>query len=326
MLDVGKVGGAVDALAFTLPAGRSSYHAQVELEVSDDLRAWDSMGFSNLSWLVNSEGRALVSNRIEFAPRAFRYARLTWQAGAPVLFATIVAESPTETRLASAMESITITPAPGKFKDDMFYATPIAIPARRVNLQFGERSAVLPGVLGHTVELPAVKGTTTTRWDFRPRLEATFFQFIQGGVERRSGDIIVDGVHASNWVARASGLTHVQPSLRLSWTPDTLVFMAATPGPYSLNFGRAGATPAQLGMAQVAPGFSDEELQAVEQAVAGPLKVVSVQAFDESNAQAAGTAARNRMLMLWGVLLLGVAVLGVMAWKLIGQMKRGEQP
>lgn len=325
VLDLGKAAPAIDALAFALPDGRSNYHAQVELEASDDLRSWESLGFSNLSWLVNGEGRALTSNRIEFAPRAFRYARVTWQAGTPLLFASIVAESQTTTQLPPAMESITIPPAPGKFKDDVFYATPIAVPVRRVNLQFGERSAVLPGVLGHYVELPAVKGTSTTRWDFRPRLEATFFQFVQGGAQRKSGDIIVDAVHEANWVARSSALAQVQPSLRLSWTPDTLVFMAAGPGPYSLNFGRSGATSAQLGIAQVAPSFSAQELLAVEQAVVGQLKAASGKAIDESDAQAAGKAAKHRMLMLWGVLLLGVAVLGVMAWKLIGQMKADDQ-
>ena len=325
VLELGKAAPAIDALVFALPDGRSSYHAQVELEVSDDLRSWEPLGLSNLSWLVNAEGRALTSNRMEFAPRSFRYARLTWQAGTPLLFANIVAESPTTTQLPPAMESITIAPGPGKFKDDIFYATPIAVPARRVNLQFGERSAVLPAVLGHYVELPAVKGTNATRWDFRPRLEATFFQFVQGGAQRKSGDIIVDAVHESNWVARSSGLAQMQPSLRLSWTPDTLVFMAGGPGPYSLNFGRSGAPLAQLGIAQVAPSFSEQELQAVEQAVVGKLKVASVKAVDESDAQAAGKSAKNRMLMLWGVLLLGVAVLGVMAWKLIGQMKSGDQ-
>jgi hypothetical protein len=324
VLDLGKTGLAIDALAFALPDGQANYHAQVELEVSDDLRAWESLGFSNLSWMVNAEGMALTSNRMEFAPRAFRYARLSWHDGAPLLFSKIVAESPTHSAQAPAMESITVAPSPGKFKDDLMYPTPLAIPARRVNLQFGERSVVLPGVLGQYVELPAVKGSTATRWDFRPRLEATFFQLTQAGAQRKSGDIIVDEVHASNWVVRSSGLAQVQPTLRLAWTPETLVFMAASPGPYSLSFGRSNAESAQLGIAQVAPSFSGAELEAAEQAVAGPLAVVSVQPTDDSAALAAAKAARNRMLMLWGVLLLGVAVLGVMAWKLIGQMKNSE--
>lgn len=324
VLDLGKTGQAIDALAFTLPDGQANYHAQVELEVSDDLRSWESLGFSNLSWLVNAEGQALTSNRMEFPARAFRYARLSWHGGKPLLFAKIVAEAPTHSAQAPAMESITVAPTAGKFKDDLLYPTPLAIPARRVNLQFGERSVVLPGVLGQYVELPAVKGSTATRWDFRPRLEATFFQLAQGGVQRKSGDIIVDEVHASNWVLRSSALAQAQPTLRLSWTPETLVFMAASPGPYSLSFGRARAEPAQLAISQVAPSFSAAELEAVEQAVAGPVAVVSVQPSDDSAALAAAKAARNRMLMLWGVLLLGVAVLGVMAWKLIGQMKSGQ--
>ena len=324
VLDLGKGGQAIDALAFTLPAGVANYHAQVELEVSDDLRTWDALGFANLSWLVNAEGNALASNRMEFSPRAFRYARLSWHQGKPLLFGAIAAEASSGDEKAPAMESITIAPVPGKFKDDLMYPTPVAIPARRINLQFGERSVVLPGVLGQYVELPAVQGASATRWDFRPRLEATFFQLDQGGVQRKSGDIIVGEVHASNWVLRSNGLTQVQPTLRLGWTPATLVFMAATPGPYALSFGRARAEPAQLAIAQVAPGFSGAELEAVEQAVAGPLKVQSAPLQDDSAALAAAKAARMRMLMLWGVLLLGVAVLGFMAWKLIGQMKAGD--
>ena len=325
VLDLGKTGAAIDALVFTLPEGQTNYHAQVELEVSDDLRSWESLGLSNLSWLLNSEGKALASDRMEFAARAFRYARLTWQGGAPVLFARITAESPTQTTVAPAMESVVIAPAAAKFSDDIFYPTPVAIPVRRVNLHFGDRSMVAPSVMGHYVELPALKGATSTRWEFRPRLEATVFQFVQGGAVRKSGDIIVDEVHESNWVVRSGGLVKAPPLLQLSWTPDTLVFMAAGPGPYSLNFGRSGAQSAQLPIGQVAPSFTEAELASLEQAVAGELKVVNARVIDDSAAKQAGKDARNRMLLLWGVLLLGVAVLGVMAWKLIGQMKSGEQ-
>ncbi len=325
VLDLGNTGAAIDALVFTLPEGQTNYHAQVELEVSDDLRSWTSLGLSNLSWLVNSEGKALASDRMEFAARAFRYARLTWQGGAPVRFARIMAESPTQTTVAPAMASMVIAPAAGRFSDDIFYPTPIAVPVRRVNLHFGDRSMVAPSVMGHYVELPALKGATSTRWEFRPRLEATVFQFVQNGAVRKSGDIIVDEVHESNWVVRSGGLVKAPPLLQLSWTPDTLVFMAAGSGPYSLHFGRSEAQSAQRPIGQVAPSFTEAELETLEQAVAGELTVASAGVIDDSAARQAGKDARNRMLLLWGVLLLGVAVLGAMAWKLIGQMKSGEQ-
>ncbi len=329
VFDMGKADGArpaFDALAFTLPEGMSNYHAQVELEVSDDLRGWETLGNASLSWLANNERQTLVSNRMEFAPRAFRYARLTWREGTPVQFARIVAESPTQTDLPPALESIVIEPVAGKFAGDVVYNAAPAIPVRRLNVQFSERqNVVLPALLGDYVELPAVKGTSTTRWDFRPRLQATFFQITQDGRQRKSGDVILDEVHESRWVLRPRAATSDQPALRLSWIPATLVFMASGPGPYSISFGRADAKPAQLDVAQVAPGFSAAELQSVEQAVAGQLKAGGVRPAATSDAEAASGAARTRMLMLWGVLLLGVGVLAFMAWRLIGQMKNGEQ-
>lgn len=329
VFDMGKADGArpaFDALAFTLPEEISNYHAQVELEVSDDLRGWETLGNASLSWLANDARQSLISNRMEFAPRAFRYARLTWREGTPIQFARIVAEAPTHTELPPALENIVVQPVAGKFAGDLVYNAAPAIPVRRLNLQFSaQQNVVLPALLGEYVELPAVKGTATTRWDFRPRLQATFFQITQDGKQRTSGDVIVDEVHQSRWVLRPRSATSDQPALKLSWTPATLVFMATGPGPYSMRFGRANARPARLDVAQVAPGFSAAELQSVEQAVAGQLTAGSVQPAAASDAEAASGAARTRMLLLWGVLLLGVGVLAFMAWRLIGQMKNGDQ-
>ncbi len=326
VFDMGKASGprpAIDALTFTLPEAMSNYHAQVELEVSDDLRAWESLGYASLSWLANSERQTLVSNRMEFAARPFRYARLTWREGTPVQFARIVAEAPTLTALPPPLDTITLKPTPGKFAGDLVYQAAPAIPVRRLNLQFGEQNVVLPALLGHYVELPAVKGSNVTRWDFRPRLQATFFQITQDGKQRKSGAVIVDDVHEASWVLRPSSASASaeQPALALSWMPATLVFMTSGPGPYSLSFGRERAEPAQRDISQVAPGFSDAELQTLEQAVPGQAAVVSVQASSASEAQTASEKARTRMLLLWGVLLLGVGVLGAMAWRLLKQMK-----
>ncbi len=324
VFDMGKASGprpAVDALTFTLPDGMRNYHAQVELEVSDDLRDWESLGYASLSWLANSERQTLVSNRMEFAARPFRYARLTWREGTPVQFARILAEAPTLTDVPPPLETITLKPTPGKFAGDLVYEAAPALPVRRLNLQFGEQNVVLPALLGHYVELPAVKGSNVTRWDFRPRLQATFFQITQDGKQRKSGDVIVDEVHEARWVLRPTSATAEQPALRLSWMPATLVFMTSGPGPYSLSFGRERAEPAQRDISQVAPGFSDAELQTLEQAVPGQAAVVKVQASSASDAQAASEKARMRMLLLWGVLLLGVGVLGAMAWRLVKQMK-----
>jgi hypothetical protein len=330
VLDMGKsdtsTRAAYDALTFALPAGMDNYHAQVDLETSDDLRQWEALGYANLSWMSNSEQKTLVSNRMEFAPRAFRYARLTWRDGKPLKFAAIVAESSTLTDVAPEEMSVLLKPASGKFDGDLVYASALAIPVRRINVQLDNQNVVLPALLGEYVELPALKGSTATRWEFRPSVQATFFQILQDGKQRRSGDVIVGQVHQSNWVLRSPAAAGAQPMLKLSWVPDTLVFMASGPGPYTLSMGRDKIDSAQRGLEQVAPGFSLLELSKVEQAQSGPVQAAAVAKADDSAAQQAADAATRRMWMLWGVLLLGVVVLGVMAWKLVGQMKSEVSP
>ena len=75
-------------------------------------------------------------------------------------------------------------------------------------------------------------------------------------------------------------------------------------------------------MARVAPGFGQADLGKLENAVAGPMQTLRPVAVDAPGAaQQAAAAAHYRTLALWAALLAGVAVLGYMAWRLIGQIK-----
>ncbi len=100
-----------------------------------------------------------------------------------------------------------------------------------------------------------------------------------------------------------------------------MIFLASGKPPYSLAFGRDKVSSATLDLAQVAPGFSASELGKLEQASAGALRVQQASATLESDAATASAAAQQRLWILWGVLLLGVAVLGTMAWRLLKAMK-----
>ena len=324
VLDIGNSRAPIDALVFTLPDGVANYQAQVELEVSDDLRAWETVGYASLGWLANSNRDTLTNNRMEFGARAFRYARLSWRQGTPLQFAAIVAESHQSTQLAAAQDSISLKPQAGRFANDLAYEAPIAPPVSRLSLHFSAPNVVMPALVGHYVQLPSVQGTATTRWDFTPRMQATFFQISQDGKQRSSGDIAVDDAHAASWVIRPQAAVTDKPELRLSWTPATLVFLGSGAPPYTLRVGREHAKSMQRDVALVAPGFSADELQGLEKAVAGPVQAGVAQAASATDAEAAGSAARGRMLALWGVLLLGVGVLGFMAWKLVTQMKKPE--
>ncbi|HEX8610590.1 MAG TPA: DUF3999 family protein [Telluria sp.] len=314
----------VDALRFTLPAGMNSYNARVVLEVSDDLKHWESAGETDLSWLVNERAETLASDRMEFDARAFRYARLSWRQGQPLQFAAITAESPLDTALAPQLERLVIQPRPGRFASDHVYRASVAIPVQRIGVDLGEQNVVMPAQLGHYVELPDRQGGKTSTWHFEPLAAATFYQLTQGGKRRASGEISMSPAHQAEWVLRTemAGAGTAAPSLRLAWSPSTVVFLTNGKPPYRLAFGRADAKPSASALAQVAPGFSPADIAALESAMAGPLQTATA-AIDEGPGAAdkAAFAARIRMFALWGALLAGVSVLAFMAWRLIRQMK-----
>ncbi len=330
VLDMGAGGAArtFDTLQFTLPPGTSRYDAELGLEISDDLKDWQGVAESHVSWMVSGDGQVLASDRIGFAPRAFRYARIRWLAGKPLQFATVRAEAVRYSEVAAPVESLLVQPVAGKLGADLMYPSPPAIPVERVGLRFAEHNISLPAELGSYREVPSLRGGQRTAWRFEPVLRATFYRFGQGGRERASGEVAIAPLHSDHWVLRPLIASGSKPALRLTWSPATLVFLASGRAPYTLAYGRGDARPAAWGLEQVAPGLSALELGNLERATGGPERASAPPAAPApghaprpgSAAQAAGSAT-TRKGILWGTLAVGLGVLGAMAWQLYRQMK-----
>lgn len=323
----------IDALRFDAPRGRPNYNAEVWLQTSSDLKRWSTIGAAELNWLSNENGQTLASDRLEFAPQTFRYARLIWRRGVPAEFAAIHAEAQMRQSSEPVRETLWVAPdaarKPGAQGDqhagELIYPAAIALPVEQVSLRLSEPNIVLPVALGYYVERPTRHSGRATEWVFQPISHATFYQITQDGQTRRSGALNVAPIHLPEWVLRPlNPATTARPELGLSWQPATLVFLAGGTPPYTLTFGRADALPTGQPLGQVAPGFTPRELARLEQAQAGELRAGRAAAAGDSAALQAGLSARHRTFVLWGVLLLGLVVLGAMAWKLIRQMNSGS--
>ncbi|ATD62535.1 hypothetical protein CNX70_22085 [Janthinobacterium svalbardensis] len=336
ILDLGKQAQdkRIAALRFTPPARTDNYSAQVLLEVSDDLKQWDAIGTTTLNWLSNSDTQTLANDSIAFAPRAFRYARLSWQAGEPLAFAAITAQAVSETDIAAPRASVVLQGLPGKQANEWRYATPLAMPADSIALQLTQTNTVLPVTLGvyrqnsyvprHRLHLRQQARPAQGAY-FDPLLSTTFYRIGLDGKERISGDLAMPVTQTNEWVLQTSTEHPLSadnaPALRLSWTPATVVFLASGKPPYQLAFGNGNAAAVAQPLAQVAPGFRADELLALKTASAGQLKPNGGVA---APAPATKDGAGLRLTALWAALLLGVAVLGFFAWRLLSQMKEEQ--
>ncbi|MEO8409042.1 MAG: DUF3999 family protein [Propionivibrio sp.] len=328
ILDFGATAGdtvapRIEALRFAAPKGQSNYNAEVWLEASNDLKHWDTIGAAELGWLANEGGQTLTNDRLEFSAQRFRYARLSWKRGTPIEFAAITAETVPRQEREPQRETLWLKPQAGREAGDLVYPVGVALPVEQISLNFSEANIVYPLTLGEYVERPTRRGGTVTEWVFQPRTRATFYQITQGGQTRRSGPLNIGSVHQAEWVLRPQNpQAGAQPELGLSWQPATLVFLAGGTPPHTLSFGSADAKPAARPLDEVAPGFSADELQNLEQAKAGEMRTVAGGGgAADSDALLAVLSARTRSYILWGVLLLGVALLAGLAWRLLRQMK-----
>lgn len=271
-----------------------------------------------MSWLVNSQGASVQKHRIEFAPRAFRYARLRWLDGKPIEFAAVHADYVVQRQAGRQLETLVLQRAPGTEGRDLVYTAPVAIPVESVGLAFQGQNVVMPVMIGQYHALPNRDPGARTALKLQPLVNTTFFQLEQDGRRRASSDVAVPLTHAARWVVRPVNAIPERPALRLRWAPATLVFVAAGKPPYQLAFGRAGVRAAGVALHQVAPGFSERELMALAAAKAGD--PVRQQVLEKNEATASSGKQR---IWLWALLIGGIAALGAMAWHLLRQLKGG---
>ena len=313
----------VGGLALTLPPGAGSYSAWVALDVSDDLQNWDELAEAALSWLVNDQGASVQKDRIGFTPRSFRYARIRWLDGKPIAFSAIHAEYVVERQAARHLETIVLQGSSGRDGRDLAYTAPIAIPARSLGLVFTGQNVVMPVQVGQYEAIRSRKAEGRTTPQLQSLVNTTFYQMVQDGRRRASGDVEIPVTHASQWIVRPQTDVSERPGLRLGWTPASMVFVAGGKPPYTLAFGRTGVRPARVGLHQVAPGFSAGELAGL--AAARPGNLVRQQSSGQAADDIAGRSSGNKRGWLWALLVSGVLALGAMAWHLFRQLKSGAQ-
>ena len=96
--------------------------------------------------------------------------------------------------------------------------------------------------------------------------------------------------------------------------PQQLVFVARGSAPFQLAYGNASAQPGAYPIATIVPGWrSDEELQAAS-ATTGAQRELA-------GARALRAPVDYKTWMLWGSLVVAVALLAWMAWQLMRQMQ-----
>lgn len=315
---------APEALALAW-SGPTEFSAGYTLATSDDLHAWRPAAGGQLLALAGPQG-ALAQDRVPLPADAGRYVRLMWIDGAARPAITGVQSVRGIESRARPGDLVTLEPAarstpalgtePARLEADLGGTLPVAA----VTLRIAGGTRVLPVRL-------AGRAASDAAW--QPLGTAVFHR-----VERAEGGASAPTIVESpafeleretplrqlqaTLDPRLSGLAFAGVSLEVMARPAHLVFAAQGRPPYVLAVGAAGATPAALPVESLVPGWPGERARL------GAAHVQDSWQEDAGAARAADAAKRSatwRTAALWAVLVGGVALLAMLAWRLVRESK-----
>ena len=315
------------ALDVDLPAGQP---VTFRVQASKDLKHWQPLAETVLyradaaaAPTVSTEPGRLGNEQIDLqrADLKGHYLRVTWGDAAVTLRGATLATSrstgPRE-RVSASMA----TPALANPRE-LVLALPFATPVAAL--------AITPP--GSNVLIPVrVLGRNHREQPWSPLASAVVYKMATGGKEQASGPVELGGASVREIKIEADPKTPgfaAAPALALQFEPAQLVFLASGQGPFTLAAGLPGATAAAsafLPLASLVPGYQPAQESTLPVALADVARadITGGQPADGAlvPAAAASGGISTRSAVLWGVLLAGVAALGLMAWLLLRQTKQ----
>lgn len=314
------------ALDVDLPAGQP---VTFRVQASKDLKHWQPLAETVLyradaAAAPTAPGR-LGNEQIDLqrADLKGHYLRVTWGDAAVTLRGATLATSrstgPRE-RVSASMA----TPALANPRE-LVFALPFATPVAAL--------AITPP--GSNVLIPVrVLGRNHREQPWSPLASAVVYKMATGGKEQASGPVELGGASVREIKIEADPKTPgfaAAPALALQFEPAQLVFLASGQGPFTLAAGLPGATAAAsafLPLASLVPGYQPAQENTLPVALAAVARadITGGKPADGDGALVPAAAASGgistRSAVLWGVLLAGVAALGLMAWLLLRQTKQ----
>jgi len=282
---------------------------KVDVDASDDLRTWRRIASRAPLMHLEQNGAVIEQRRVDLSGVRARYLRI---AGEPTTLAITGVDALSEDVVAPVVRSKRVVQGaagakPGEYVFDLGARVPVEM-AR----------IVLPA---NTVAPFSLATREDEKQPWRTFTSATFYNLTREGTTVESQPTHVYPARMRYVMAQLDARSPplpAPPSLEVQWQPAQLVFVARGEGPFHLEFGNREAKPVILTVSQLIPSYESHAEMKLAEAKVGEVKP---NAPPEPAWRAAVGETSPRKIALWAILLVAVAVLGAMAFRLAKQMK-----
>ncbi|MGB5539829.1 MAG: DUF3999 domain-containing protein [Gammaproteobacteria bacterium] len=315
LIDVSALQQAPSSLVFDWESPQDSFVAHVGIEGSDDLDRWHPLvSQASLVRLVFA-GRELGRNEIDLPGRAYKYLKISWPTATAGVRLTGVKVRVTQQAGPVARHWVELTGAAVDNERNAFdYRIQGRLPVDRAELRLPEQNSLID------VKLSSRDGETAP---WRLRHSGSFYRLQVDGAALASEPARFGQVNDTRWrleaVSDLSGLGAAVPVLRLGYAQHDLYFLARGEPPFVLAFG-AYQAPEQRGEIDALLARLDDRTSETFIAEAGAGDMMTLGGM--ARLQAPSAPFPWQRIALWAVLVTGVLVLGILAWRLGRQMRQ----
>jgi hypothetical protein len=299
------------------------------VEGSDDLKRWTSLASGAPVLVLEHEGARLEQKRVELGGARARYLRLSFTA------------VPQDFNLKGARLELRAESAPQPERD--WFAVGGAPDAKRPGDYVFDTGGHFP-IDRLRFALPQVNTVAQVRVFVRERVEdpwrpatsAVLYRLRRDSRDIINPDVDVHSEPSRYWLLRVDqrggGLGAGEVRLEFGWVPHELVFAARGAPPFSLAYGLKVAKPGAMALATVLPGYKPDEpisAKTVAVSVQAPLVRERASLWKDPGpfARDAIESGEAKKWALWAALVVGVLVLGWMAFGLLRQVgKASDNP
>jgi Protein of unknown function (DUF3999) len=289
---------------------------QLTVEASDDLQMWRTWQHSAQLARLEFGGQRLERKQIELPGDHADYIRLTWNTPQ---------EAPQLTSVILTSSTSTYRPAPFLWSGAL---QPTRTSAGEYEWEFPQRLAIEQVKIGLPLvnvlapaELWGKAGTeVNAAWQLLTTI--VLYRLLIDGKELQQQEVALAGLPVKmiklKSDPRSGGLGAGMPTLTFGVASHQVLFLARGPGPFVLAEGNGQAAAADLSPATLIPGYGTSAAPPISTAMLASMP--SDQAVPPALAPEAKSAFANwKTMILWAVLLTGIAAIAAMALHLLRQ-------
>lgn len=311
VLDASALKHPVQALLFDWKKISEGFAGKVRVEGSDDFLRWNRLADDAPLVGLEFEGHSLQQKRVELGPAKYKYLRVSWRENQPPLELLGIAAEPAANvveppRVWQTVMASSNSGKPGEYVYDLGGYFP-----------FDRLRIDLPQV--NTVVQMQIWARPKPSEDWRHVINAVAYRLRRDGEELASPEVTIVSRGERYWLLRVDqkggGVGAGKPAIKIGWIPQQLVFAARGAGPFQLAYGNRRAKAASYSITSLIPGYKTDTEFKVKGASLGDQVTLA-------GAASLGEPIDYKKWSLWASLILGVLVLGWMAYRLSRQMAK----